>query len=149
MGHGALLIATVAWTRVACCEGDSTSIDQHQTIIVALIQVSALEPKRRLAELFGVVAVVYGRNPRTLTMKPNVNTIERAFELARSGEFSRIDQIKVRLHQEGYASTLVVGKYLSAQLRQLMLFANPASHSASVGRTRFVVSTDAATRHRA
>jgi hypothetical protein len=82
-------------------------------------------------------------------MKPNVNTIERAFELARTGEFSRIDQIRVRLHQEGYASTLVVGKYLSAQLRQLMLLANPASYGVSVGRTRIVVSPDAATRHRA
>jgi hypothetical protein len=61
-------------------------------------------------------------------MKPNVNTIERAFELARTGEFARIDQIRVRLQQEGYASALVVGKHLSAQLHQLMRFANPASH---------------------
>ena len=61
-------------------------------------------------------------------MKPNVNTLERAFELARTGEFAKIDQIKVRLQQEGYASALVVGKYLAAQLRELMRFADPKSH---------------------
>ena len=61
-------------------------------------------------------------------MKPNVNTLERAFELARTGEFAKIDQIKMRLQQEGYPSTLVAGKYLSAQLRELMRFADPKSH---------------------
>ena len=61
-------------------------------------------------------------------MKPNVNTLERAFELARTGEFAKIDQIKTRLRQEGYSSTLVVGRYLSAQLRQLMRFTDPNSH---------------------
>ena len=61
-------------------------------------------------------------------MKPNVNTLERAFELACTGEFAKIDQIKTRLRQEGYSSTLVVGRYLSAQLRQLMRFTDPKSH---------------------
>jgi len=60
-------------------------------------------------------------------MKPNVNTLERAFELARSGQFDSIEQIKVRLHQEGYSRALVAGKYLSAQLRQLILQAHPES----------------------
>ena len=38
--------------------------------------------------------------PRILAVKPNVNTLERAFELARTGEFAKIDQIKTRLQQE-------------------------------------------------
>jgi hypothetical protein len=61
-------------------------------------------------------------------MNPNVNTLERAFELARTGQFARINQIRIRLAQEGYRSDLVVGRYLSAQLRELMRSANPTSY---------------------
>jgi hypothetical protein len=61
-------------------------------------------------------------------MQRNVNTLERAFELARTGEFDRIGQIKNRLNREGYSSELVVGRYLSAQLRQLMRLARPESY---------------------
>jgi hypothetical protein len=61
-------------------------------------------------------------------MKPNVNTLERAFELARTGEFDSIRQLKDRLHLEGYPSGLVVGPYLSSQLRELMRMAHPLSH---------------------
>jgi hypothetical protein len=49
-------------------------------------------------------------------MKPNINTLERAFELARTGEFDSIRQLKDRLDHEGYRSRLVVGPYLSAEL---------------------------------
>jgi hypothetical protein len=62
------------------------------------------------------------------TMQPNVNTLERAFELARTGEFDRIGQIKNRLKLEGYSSELIVGSYLSAQLRELMRLAQPQSY---------------------
>jgi hypothetical protein len=61
-------------------------------------------------------------------MKPDVNTLERAFELARTGQFDSVEKIKVRLQQEGYSRGLVVGKYLSAQLRQLILRAHPESY---------------------
>jgi hypothetical protein len=61
-------------------------------------------------------------------MKPNVNTLERAFELARTGAFDSIRQIEARLHHEGYPSGLVVGPYLSGQLRDLMRMAHPVSH---------------------
>ena len=61
-------------------------------------------------------------------MKPNVNTLERAFELARTGEFDSLRQLKDRLHHEGYPSGLVVGRYLSAQLRELMRMAHPKSY---------------------
>jgi hypothetical protein len=61
-------------------------------------------------------------------MKPNVNALERAFELARTGEFVTIGQIKTRLKREGYSSDLVVGSYLSAQLRDLMRMADPEAY---------------------
>ena len=61
-------------------------------------------------------------------MKPNVNALERAFELARTGEFDSIRQLKDRLDHEGYPSRLVVGPYLSAQLRELMRMADPESY---------------------
>ena len=61
-------------------------------------------------------------------MKPDVNTLERGFELARTGEFDSIRQLKDRLDLEGYPSGLVVGPYLSAQLRQLMGMAHPESY---------------------
>jgi hypothetical protein len=66
-------------------------------------------------------------------MKPNVNSLERAFELARTGEFASVAQIRVRLHKEGYPTGLVVGKYLAAQLRQLMRSADPGSYGVSSG----------------
>ena len=53
-------------------------------------------------------------------MKPNVNSLERAFELARAGTFESVDDIKGQLHQEGYSSKSIVGKHLSAQLRDLI-----------------------------
>jgi hypothetical protein len=58
-------------------------------------------------------------------MKPNVNAIERAFELARSGRCVTLKQIQDCLRAEGYTHDLIVGRYLSAQLRQLMREANP------------------------
>jgi hypothetical protein len=61
-------------------------------------------------------------------MEQNVNTLERAFELARSGKCASIKEIRTCLHSEGYSQGLIVGKYLSAQLRQLMLEANPKSY---------------------
>jgi hypothetical protein len=60
-------------------------------------------------------------------MKPNVNTLERAFELARTGEFDSIRQLEARLHHEGYPLGLVVGPSLSGQLRELMRMAHPVS----------------------
>ena len=63
-------------------------------------------------------------------MKPNVNTVERAFELASSGRFVTVDEIRACLHAEGYSQRLIVGKYLSAQLRQLMREADPTPRRA-------------------
>jgi hypothetical protein len=66
-------------------------------------------------------------------MKPNVNSLERAFELARTGDFASVAQIRGQLHKEGYPTGLAVGKYLAAQLRQLMRGADPGSYGVSSG----------------
>jgi hypothetical protein len=80
-------------------------------------------------ELFTVFNVVKGNTePRVRIMKPNVNALERAFELARTGEFDSIRQLEARLHHEGYPSGLVVGPCLSGQLRELMRMAHPVSY---------------------
>ena len=60
-------------------------------------------------------------------MKPNVNAIERAFELARTGNCVTLDEIRRCLRAEGYLD-LVVGRHLSAQLRQLIREASPTSY---------------------
>ena len=78
-------------------------------------------------ELFPFFCVIVMQRRNNL-MKPNVNTLERAFELARTGQFDSVEQIKARLHKEGYSRGLVAGKYLSAQLRQLMRQAHPESY---------------------
>jgi hypothetical protein len=57
-------------------------------------------------------------------MDPNKTTIQRAFELARSGEFKRIDDIRRQLKDEGYNHDLIVGRSLLAQLRTLMAAAS-------------------------
>jgi hypothetical protein len=61
-------------------------------------------------------------------MQPNMNTLERAFELARSGRCISIKEIRDCLHAEGYSHQLVAGRYLAVQLRQLMREANPKSY---------------------
>lgn len=59
-------------------------------------------------------------------MLPHVTTLERAFQLARSGEFDNVQQIKSRLHGEGYSSSLIVGRYLVSQLREQMMLVHPS-----------------------
>jgi hypothetical protein len=87
-------------------------------------------------ELFTVFDVVKrNTEPRVRIMKPNVNTLERAFELARTGEFDSIRQLEARLHHEGYPSGLVVGPYLSSQLRELMRMAHPVSYGLQADQT--------------
>jgi hypothetical protein len=64
-------------------------------------------------------------------MKPNVNSLERAFELARTGAFASVDDIKGQLHREGYSFESVVGKHLSAQLRELIRLAHPEAYGST------------------
>ena len=58
-------------------------------------------------------------------MEPNKTAIERAFELAKSGEYSTVNIIKGKLKAEGYPLDQVDGKALTTQLRALMKDAAP------------------------
>ena len=58
-------------------------------------------------------------------MEPIKTAIERAFELAKSGEYATVNVIKGRLKAEGYPLDQVDGKALTKQLRALMRDAAP------------------------
>jgi hypothetical protein len=60
-------------------------------------------------------------------MKPNVSALERAFELARTGRFTTIDDLKRKLRDEGYPLGQLVGPYLLKQLQQVMMESDPAA----------------------
>jgi hypothetical protein len=53
-------------------------------------------------------------------MQPHKTVIERAFELARTGVYSEVGEIKERLRNEGYFTDTVTGPMLRAQLKGLM-----------------------------
>lgn len=63
-------------------------------------------------------AVVTSRVP--LSMDENRTSLERAFELAKSGSCGSMEELKRLLRSEGYSSDQVVGRSLTAQLRVLM-----------------------------
>ena len=49
-------------------------------------------------------------------MEPNVSAVERAFQLAASGRFLTVGEIKLTLAREGYRPELVEGRHLAKQL---------------------------------
>ena len=49
-------------------------------------------------------------------MDPNRSVFERAFELAASGRFLTVSEIRLRLHREGYREELIEGPILAKQL---------------------------------
>jgi hypothetical protein len=53
-------------------------------------------------------------------MDPNVSTLERAFELAASGRFNKVSDIRLQLHREGYNHEMVQGAALTKQLSEAM-----------------------------
>lgn len=52
-------------------------------------------------------------------MHNRLTALERAFELARSGECHGTDEIRKRLNAEGYSGQQVTGPTLLRQLREL------------------------------
>ena len=50
-------------------------------------------------------------------MKPYVSPIERAFELAQTGRFTTVSEIRQRLRDEGYVTDSIVGLHLCNQLK--------------------------------
>jgi hypothetical protein len=55
-----------------------------------------------------------------LPMDENRTSLERAFEIAKSGSCGSMEELKRVLRSEGYSSDQVVGRSLTAQLRVLM-----------------------------
>ena len=53
-------------------------------------------------------------------MEGKKTTLEKAFELARSGKYLTVDEIIYRLKFEGYGAQQIEGKALKKQLLQLI-----------------------------
>ena len=53
-------------------------------------------------------------------MDPTITTLERAFQLARSGDYVSVEDIKKRLNTEGYSASQVSGPTLTKQLLALI-----------------------------
>lgn len=60
----------------------------------------------------------------TVAGEPSV--IERAFQLARSGQYVSVEDLKKKLRAEGYSIATVTGPTLLRQLRQLIKAARGA-----------------------
>ena len=69
----------------------------------------------------GARSCISETHPRLVTaMEPNKTAIERGFELARTGLYSDVGDIKARLRNEGYFTDTVTGPRLRAQIKRLM-----------------------------
>ena len=56
-------------------------------------------------------------------MDHNITALERAFQLAGSGECDSVEDLKKRLKAEGYSTKQIVGRELARQLRGLITVA--------------------------
>jgi hypothetical protein len=83
----------------------------------------------------GSSAVSLARSPQTANsgmfsnMDQNVTAVERAFQLAKSGICLSVADLKKRLRLEGYATTQIVGRAISKQLRALIEAARNATRN--------------------
>jgi hypothetical protein len=53
-------------------------------------------------------------------VEPNTTALERAFQLAKSGNVATVDALRRQLKAEGYLDFKVTGKELTTQLRALI-----------------------------
>jgi hypothetical protein len=53
-------------------------------------------------------------------MDPSITELERAFQLAKSGDCRTVDEIRKKLSAEGYYATQITGKGLLRQLQALI-----------------------------
>ena len=53
-------------------------------------------------------------------MDPNVTALERAFQLARTGQYLGVAEIKQQLTLEGYSDSQIMGRTLFRQLREII-----------------------------
>jgi len=54
-----------------------------------------------------------------------LTALERAFELAKSGNCATVEEIKVALRAEGFSTEQIIGHSLVRQLRSMMAVARP------------------------
>jgi hypothetical protein len=69
-------------------------------------------------------------------MDPKVSALERAFQLARSGQAATTADIKKQLKREGYEEKAVGGPSLTGQLRKLIREASERKGDPKVAPTR-------------
>jgi len=62
-------------------------------------------------------------------MNPNYTPLERAFALARTGDYAGIGEIRAQLKAEGYAVAQLEGKILFKQLRDICIAARTRSNA--------------------
>jgi hypothetical protein len=62
-------------------------------------------------------------------MNQSQSELERAFELARSGNFTTVDGIRRHLRRERYSGDQLMGKALMTQLQDMMKAARKAEPS--------------------
>jgi hypothetical protein len=55
-----------------------------------------------------------------MSMSTRPTSLERAFELAKSGQCATVEEIKKKLKAEGHCEYQIVGRTLSKQLRELI-----------------------------
>lgn len=53
-------------------------------------------------------------------MNPGTTALERAFELAKSGKFASVSEVKSAVSKEGYSMNQMEGPMLARQLRALI-----------------------------
>jgi hypothetical protein len=59
-------------------------------------------------------------------MQSDPTALERAFELARTGKYANVTDIKAKLKAEGFSDAQVTGPSLTRQLRELCTAARQA-----------------------
>jgi hypothetical protein len=70
-----------------------------------------------------------GDFPHIMGMEHRLTTLERAFELARSGTCADVAQVRHQLKIEGYARDQLTGPALIRQIRDLCIAAAPKSEA--------------------
>jgi hypothetical protein len=55
-----------------------------------------------------------------MAMQANTSAIERAFELAKSGRYANVGEIKYRLHVDSYFADAITGHQQRDQLKALI-----------------------------
>lgn len=53
-------------------------------------------------------------------MKPKLTALERAFQLARTGQYASVGRLKLQLKDEGYSSDQFEERALQLQLTQII-----------------------------